>query len=127
MSRSTLLGTDGFTWCCGELLIIAITCPVDIDRLLSEWKELLILRDPGFMWDGASYEKSRRSQAAANVAGLVLHYPALLPLIKMAPSGFPSHKDLRSVFEKAQGQHNIFNIGGKMCLNWRTMRVTCGV
>ena len=77
----------------------------DADRLCDAWDSIASLREPGFAWDGASYTVSWRS--APDERGLEQHYDALLPLLKEARTGFPSHLTLEAALLKLHERHGI--------------------
>lgn len=73
-------------------------------ELVDEWANVLKLRDPGFKWDGSSYQGKG---ASIHVDSLKSHEAGLVGLLKVAPSGFPSHTDLRSALAHLQVRHGI--------------------
>ena len=79
----------------------------DSEDLADQWKELANLRTCGFSWDGRDYAKPSRS-TQADKQGLRLYMNALAILLKMAPTGFPSHADLRNTFMVLDKKHGIF-------------------
>ena len=94
----------------------ASRCPrpknVNIDgaSLFVAWEPWAKIKDPGFEWDGSDYAKACRS-LAPDSGGLVLYMEPLKVLLKLAPTGFPTHASLRQVFEKL---HNKYRILGQI-------------
>ena len=97
-------------------------------ELVKAWKDLLNLRDPGFSWDGSRCEKPPRG-TAVNEDGLMLHAAPLTALLKLCPSGFPSHSDLRKGFILVQKKFHVFDcseanldrVAAESANTWRTM------
>eukprot|EP00959_Pyramimonas_sp_CCMP1952_P160034 3347301-Pyramimonas_sp.AAC.1 len=75
-----------------------------VDDLISKWQEILNLRDPGFHWDGSSFDSK-----ATDYSSLEKYRTPLQGLLELAPSGFPSHVDVRSTFAKLQKRYGIFS------------------
>jgi hypothetical protein len=67
------------------------------EELVKSWEEWTNLRDPGFHWDGSGYGKSCRS-SGCDQEGINMYEKPLKVLLKLAPSAFPSHPDLRRTF-----------------------------
>jgi hypothetical protein len=96
--------------------------------LKAAWLADAKLKDPGFMWDGSSYTKGRAG--AADVQGLLAHSRPLTALLKLAPSGFPSHGLLRQallelhtserIFERV-GADNAWKVATEAADLWRVM------
>ena len=79
--------------------------PCDV---VSELKGLLEKRLPGFQWDGSDYQRPHRNQAA-DKDGLLLYLEPLQKLLKLAPTGFPTHTSLRESFELCDEKFKIFD------------------
>ena len=79
----------------------------DSEDLFEELRELSKLKDPGFKWDGSTYQKPTRSTSADH-EGLFAHRKALEVLLKVAPTGFPSHSDLKATFVKLHKKEQVF-------------------
>lgn len=77
-----------------------------VHGLVDKWQALVELRDPGFNWDGSSYPKGNK---AVNIDALEAYARPLQGLLEMAPSGFPSHGDLRNTLSFLQSKYGIFS------------------
>ena len=77
-----------------------------VHELVEKWKHLLALRDVGFRWDGSSYQGKGTS---IHIDSMILHEPALHGLLEVAPSGFPSHGDLRATIAHLQDKLGILS------------------
>jgi len=104
-----------------------VVSPPEVVKAWLPWLENLI---PGFSWNGKLYGRCCRSQPA-DVPGLLSHKDPLVELIKLAPTGFPTHVSLRETFQLADSKYNIledegmgrFDAASKAADRWRKM---CG-
>ena len=79
---------------------------IDGSALFANWEQWAKMKNPGFEWDGSDYAKASRC-TTADVQGLSLYMKPLEQLLKLAPTGFPTHASLRTVFEKLQNTYKI--------------------
>ena len=99
-------------------------------EVVKNWLPWLEKKFPGFSWSGKHYARCGRSQSA-DVPGLLSHKDPLVELIKLAPTGFPTHVSLRETFQLADSKYNIledegmgrFDAASKAADRWRKM---CG-
>ena len=77
--------------------------------LANRWSRFAALKDPGFNMLGTDYESTARSQFGDDKS-LELHGEALASLVGCAPTGFPSHYDLRATILQLHTSHNILKI-----------------
>ena len=70
----------------------------DGQELATRWSIVAKLRNPGFSWDGGSYTANRNG--SGDVEGLRSYAQALIPVLDMAPTGFPSHASMRDAVRK---------------------------
>ena len=75
--------------------------------LVEDWTPIAQVRNPGFLWDGSDYDCPKRSQLG-DVSQLLARQEPLKLLIKHAPTGFPSHPNLRSALGSLQVKFQIF-------------------
>ena len=95
--------------------------------LVEAWAELAALKHPGWDWDGSTYSFSNRSNLG-DAEGIAKHSPALKQLLLLAPTGFPSHPDLRAAmiqlhnkFDIFKGTCMIFKDAAESADRWRVM------
>ena len=69
----------------------------DLQTMSEVFDPLARLRDPGFDWSLAFYGKTRSQ--GPDTEGLRRYKPILKVLFTVAPSGLPSHVDLRAVLK----------------------------
>ena len=84
----------------------------DVKALEDAWAPLARLRDARWSWDGGSYTANTRTKTPHG-PGLLLHYDALHPLLRLAPTGFPSHPQLKSALESLNKQFGILEVDKK--------------
>ena len=77
-----------------------------VSDLKAAWKSDAEFKNPGFRWDGSDYTKGRAG--APDKAGLVKHSRPLAALLKLAPSGFPSHGLVRQTLMDLHSSDKIF-------------------
>ena len=70
----------------------------EVASLVSAWEPLALLKAPGFSWSDTAYTAPHRG--SPDEEGLKLHFDVLLPLVKLAPGGFPAHALLVEAFTK---------------------------
>eukprot|EP00959_Pyramimonas_sp_CCMP1952_P203617 4257807-Pyramimonas_sp.AAC.1 len=85
---------------------------VDGEKLLADWAPFLTLRDPGFAWTGSDYSRSGGNQSI-DKAGLMKYKQVLAPLLRAAPSGFPTQGSLRAVFVVADARYGVLGTNEK--------------
>ena len=75
-------------------------CCTDFDpqALVDAWLPLARLKNCGFDWTGADYQKVRRSQGPDR-DGLSKYAGGLSPLADLVPSGFPRHTTMKRVLQ----------------------------
>ena len=103
------------------------TIAVDGDALFAEWSEVAKLRKAPWSWDGASYPK-KRSQGPCRES-LRMHAPALIPLAKLAPSGYPTQTSVRDVLVRLDAAFGVlecpvasqYAVAGEAADAWRLM------
>ena len=64
------------------------------------------LRDPGLSWDGGSHNANRNG--SGDVQGLCSNAQALIPVLDVAPSGFPSHASVRDALQAVHRTREAF-------------------
>eukprot|EP00959_Pyramimonas_sp_CCMP1952_P256849 5366134-Pyramimonas_sp.AAC.1 len=69
---------------------------------LAQWTQ----RSLGFVWDGSDYPQGRGRPA--DLHSLDAHASVLSVLLDVAPTGFPSQPDLRTMFMKLHEDHGVF-------------------
>ena len=79
---------------------------VDETALFSQWGVLANLKKTGFEWDGSDYTKASRA-LSQDESGLVTYHEPLVPLLKQAPSGFPTFHSVRQVLHMLHTKYNI--------------------
>ena len=84
----------------------------DVKSLKQEWAALAQLRDPGWSWDGSTYSANMRTKVPDHQA-LVMHCDGLVPWLAHAPTGFPSHPQLKSVLESLNVRFGILQVTQK--------------
>ena len=91
--------------------------------------DLAKLRNPGYSWDGSDYTKGRTG--SADREGLKMYAAPIAEILKLAPTGFPSHGLLRQTLQELHEKHTIFDGVDKTNV-WRvatdaadTFRVMC--
>ena len=97
--------------------------------LIELWVPSAQLKNPGWRWDGTDYVCSSRSSYGDDQL-LMKHKPALHPLLVVAPTGFPSHADVRSVLMWLDTHHRAlacdssqtWRIATESADRWRIMR-----
>ena len=73
------------------------------------WKMLAAVADtthPEWAWDGKTYPKTKRSHGP-NMLELNKHWLVLRLLIGIAPNCYPCAYNLKAVFMKLHGSHNV--------------------
>ena len=82
----------------------------------------------GFEWDGTSYDALERSRTTRSTSSLASHLPVLEPLVRLAPTGFPSHSCVREAMMLLHARFkifgdigNTFKVANDAASNWRTM------
>ena len=98
------------------------------EQLLAQWSKQLNLRDPGFAWDGSRMTSPMRGKSL-DLDIIVAHRDGLRGLLALAPSGFPSHADLRAGLLEAHdkfgifvcGQQNVQHVANQAAENWRML------
>ena len=78
-------------------------------ELVESWKERTNLRDPGFQWDGSGYGKPSRS-SGIDEESISTYAKPLKVLLTLAPTGFPSHPDLRRAFVILNQRFNALQV-----------------
>ena len=78
----------------------------DDQELAARWSMVAKFRNPGFSWDGGSYEANRNG--SGDVQGLCSNAQALIPVPDMAPSGFSSHASMRDALQAVRKTHEVF-------------------
>ena len=82
------------------------------NELCARWEPFAQLKQLAWRWDGDSYpEKNRQSYGDHDL--LVMHKPALMELLRLAPTGFPAHGNLRTSLLILEKQWNIFDLEGR--------------
>ena len=84
------------------------TVRFEAGALVEAWNPLATLRDPGFQWDGSDYPIGAR-HTPIDVGLLENHKPALLLLLQLAKTGYPSHGSVREALEMLQEKHQVIN------------------
>ena len=74
--------------------------------MVEAWNPLATLRDPGFQWDGSDYPIGAR-HTPIDVGLLENHKPALVLLVQLAKTGYPSHGSVREALEMLQEKHQV--------------------
>ena len=87
----------------------APTSYFDPDALAGQLDCVAKLRQPGFLWDDTTYGVEKRGQGV-RPERLMLHTSALREILKMCPSGFPCHAQLRTTLELLHARHQIFGV-----------------
>ena len=94
--------------------------------LLEAWRPYLEKRDPGYQWDGSTMCDTQYSQPISKC--MVYHEP-LSELVKLAPTGFPSHGCLETTFGQIKDKYpmlfddtgNCKKMLSDAVVSWRTM------
>ena len=76
----------------------------DSALMASDLHELAARKTKTFSWDCSSYTGKSRP----DIMGLVNHREVLKVILKRAPSGVPSHPDLRDTLRILHGMYDIF-------------------
>ncbi|CAK0904868.1 unnamed protein product [Prorocentrum cordatum] len=69
-------------------------------------------REAGFAWTGSDYSRSGGNQSI-DKAGLMKYKQVLAPLLRAAPSGFPTQGSLRAVFVVADARYGVLGTNEK--------------
>ena len=76
--------------------------------LASNWESLAKLKDSGFSWQMNDLKNLSRNSFGCDLE-LCSHAAALDALLVLAPSGFPSYKDVRDALLQLHHHHGILN------------------
>ena len=78
----------------------------DGQELATRWSIVAKLRNTGFSWDIGSYKAN--GNCSGDVEGLRSYAQALIPVLDMPPSGFPSHASMGDALQAVHKTHEVF-------------------
>ncbi len=74
---------------------------------MAKWEPLAALRTAGLPWDGSGYVQTRHQ--TLDEESISQYYEGLRPLLEIAPTGFPAHKNLSDTMALLHAKHHIFS------------------